>query len=188
VTNFNSVVQRLPSRQGTEESTRKGISGTVRIDDLFVLESVDGKRLDVFKTAGGDGDGRLSTVGEDDNAIAGGVGFWLLGERLRDGGDILGVRKTVRASPSLSFCLVTDNIVDIRQYFLELSAEKLSDEGSREVEDEDLGKSPMSAHIQRTRTNTVLPFPSPKPSYSVPGRNQYRGSRSNPRRKRSWRH
>jgi hypothetical protein len=78
-----------------------------------------------------------------DNAIAGGVGFWLCGESLGDGGEVLGVRKTVRAGPSLGFGLVTDEIVDVGEDFLELGTEKLRDEGSREVKDEDLGKSCM---------------------------------------------
>ena len=73
MTNFNSLVQRLPSRQSTNESTRESISGAVRINDLFVLESVDGIRLDVIRTTGGDGNGRLSTVGEYDYTITGAV-------------------------------------------------------------------------------------------------------------------
>jgi len=51
----------------------------------------------------------LVTVGEYNNANAGGVGFWLLGENLGDSGKILGVRKPVRAGPSLGFGLITDN-------------------------------------------------------------------------------
>jgi len=140
VTNLDSFVQRLSSRQRTEQSTRKGISGTVRIGDLFVLESVDSVRLDVTRTAGADSDCWLSTMGKHDNTIPGGVGFWLFGESLGDGGEILGVGETVRAGPSLCFGLVTDKIVNIGKDFLELGAEELRNEGSREVEDENLGK------------------------------------------------
>ena len=43
-----------------------------------------------------------STVG---NMIAGGVRFWLMGESLGGGGDVLGVRKTVRTNPSPVACL-----------------------------------------------------------------------------------
>ena len=127
-------------------------------------------------------------MGEYDDAIAGGIGFRLLSESLSDGVDITWVRKTVRVRPSLGFCLVTDDIVDIREYFLDLSTERLSDEGGREVKDEDLGKSSTLIHIQRTHAEIVPPSSSPKPSYPVPGQNQFRRARSNPRRKRSWRH
>jgi len=60
-------------------------------------------------------------MGEYDDAIAAGIGFRLLGESLGDSGGITGVKKTIRARPSLGFCLVTDDIVDIREYFLDLS-------------------------------------------------------------------
>jgi len=38
-------------------------------------------------------------MGYNDNTVAGGVRFSLLGESLGDGGEILGVRKTVHVSP-----------------------------------------------------------------------------------------
>ena len=76
-------------------------------------------------------------MGKHDNAIASGVGFWLLGESLGGGGKILGVRKSVRAGPSLSSGFVTDEIINIGEDFLELSAGELSNEGNRGVEDED---------------------------------------------------
>lgn len=78
-------------------------------------------------------------MGEYDNTVAGRIGLGLFSESLGDGGNILGVREPVRASPSLGFCFVTDEIVDVWKNLLELSTEKLSDEGSREVENEDLG-------------------------------------------------
>ena len=57
------------------------------------MEYVDSIRLGVIGTAGGDSDGRLGIVGKHDNTIAGGVGFWLLGENLGDGEKIPGVRR-----------------------------------------------------------------------------------------------
>ena len=77
-------------------------------------------------------------MSEYDNTVPSGVGFWLFREILGNGGKVLGVRKAARASPSLCFRLVTDEIVDIREYFLDLFTEILGDEGSRKVEDEDL--------------------------------------------------
>jgi len=67
----------------------------------------------------------------------------LLGEILGDRGKILGVRKTVCASPGIGFGLISNKIVNVGKDLLELSTEKLSNEGSREVEDEDLGGSSM---------------------------------------------
>lgn len=140
MTNFNSFIQRLSRRQTSQETTRKGIPSTVRIYDLFVLERIDSKFLDAIKAAGGDSDSWLSAVGDYDNAIAGGVGFRFLRESPSDCGEILGIRETVRAGPGLGFGLVTNKIINVGEDFLELIAEKLSDEWSREVEDEDLGK------------------------------------------------
>ena len=80
-------------------------------------------------------------MGEHDNTIAGGVGFWLFGESLGDSGDILRVRMAARAGPSLGFGLVADEVVDVGEDLLELGTEELSDEGGRKVKDEDLGKS-----------------------------------------------
>jgi len=72
--------------------------------------------------------------------IASGVGIWLLGESLDDGGRILWDRKIVRASPSLGFCLITDGYPIKRGG---LGAE------SRGVENEYLEKSTMGGHIRR---------------------------------------
>jgi hypothetical protein len=66
-----------------------------------------------------------------------------LGESLGDGGRITGVSKAVCTSPSLGFGLFTDQVINIGKDFLKLVTEKLNNEGSREVEDEDLEKSPM---------------------------------------------
>ena len=71
--NSDSLTQRLSSRQCTEQSTRKGVSDTVRIDNLFVLESVDSVRLDVIGTVGADNN--VCTVSKHDNTIPGGVGL-----------------------------------------------------------------------------------------------------------------
>jgi len=53
-----------------------------------------------------------------------------LGESLGDGGEALGVGRTVRAGQSFSFGLVTNKMISIR----ELSTEHLSNKGDREVE------------------------------------------------------
>jgi hypothetical protein len=49
-----------------------------------------------------------------------------LDESLGDSGKIFGVRKTVCASPSLGFGLVTDQVINVREGFLELATKKLS--------------------------------------------------------------
>ena len=70
---------------------------------------------------------------EYNNTIAGGVRFWLLGESLGDGRETLGVGKTVRAGRGFGFSLVANGVTDM--------GELRTSEGSREVEDEKLGKS-----------------------------------------------
>ena len=64
-----------------------------------------------------------------------------MGESLGSGGDVPGVRKTVRASPSL----VTNEIIDIGEDILEPS-----DEGNKPIEDGDLGKPPTRGHTRRS--------------------------------------
>ena len=159
MSNFNSFIQRLPSCQSTDEPTRKSISGAVRVDDLFVLESIYGICLEVVRITGGNGDGFFSTMRKYDNTVTTWVGFWVFGKCLGNGGKVLGVRKAVRASPSLGFGLVTDEVVNVWKDYLELSTEKLSDEGSGEVEDEYLGKSSASARIQRNLFSKRHTFP-----------------------------
>ena len=151
-------------RQCTDKPTCKGISGTVCVDNLFVLKCIDGIGLGFIKFTGGDGNSWLSTISEYDNTVASRVRFWFLSESLGDGGKVLRIRNAVRASPSLCFCLVTNEVVDVWEYFLKLSTVKLGNEGSREVEDEDLAKPPISAHTRRNHFQTVIPFHFPKPS------------------------
>lgn len=64
-----------------------------------------------------------------------------MSEILGDGGKILGFRETIRASPGLGFSLISNEIVNVGKDLLELGTEKLSNEGSREIEDENLGGS-----------------------------------------------
>jgi len=73
--NLNGLVQRLSNCQSTEQSTRKGVSSTVRIDNLFILGGVDSVHVDIVRTAGVDSDGWLSTTDKQDNTIAGGLDF-----------------------------------------------------------------------------------------------------------------
>ena len=96
--------------------------------------------LDFIETVGADNNGWLSTTGKHDDTIPDGIGFWLFGKSLGDGGEILGIGETLCARPSLGLGLVTNNIINIGKDLLKLGTEKLRNEGSREVEDENLGK------------------------------------------------
>ena len=166
---------RAPSNPPTKTSP------AVRIDDLLVLENVDGVRLDVIGNAGTDSN--CCTMGKYDNTVPGGVGSWFLGESPGDGEEILRVGKTVRACSSLRFYLVTDRIIDIGKDISKLGTENLDNEGGGEVEDEDLGTSSMGGHIQGISGQFIPPFPSPGPSCLVPGLSRYRGSGGNPQHK-----
>ena len=50
--NLNGLIQQLSNHQSTEQPTRKGVSGAVRIDNLFIIGGVDSVRVDVFRTVG----------------------------------------------------------------------------------------------------------------------------------------
>jgi len=92
-------------------------------------------------------EGRLCVAtrrGTAGNTVTGGVGFWLLGESLGDGGKILEVRKIIHVSPIIAAHMRVN-----------------------------IGEVPLELSI----------------GVFLPGDvGRYRGSRSNPRRKRSWRH
>ena len=104
------------------------------------------------------------------NTIAGGVRFWLLGESLGDGRETLWVGKTVRAGRGFGFSLVANGVTDM--------GELRTSEGSREVEDEKLGKSSTEVTLGIYRQFISL-FSSPEASCWVPGQGRYRGSGSN---------
>jgi len=70
-----------------------------------------------------------------------------LGESLDDDGDILGVRKTVRTSPSL----IANKIINIEEGIFGLS------NGDRRIEDGDLGKPSTRGHIRRS-SGKFFPF------------------------------
>ena len=102
------------------------------------MESVDSLHLDVIRAAVADGNGWLNAVGEHDSAVAGGVALLSLGESPGDGG------RSLESGRPFALAKAPAS-VDVG----EPRAENLSNEGSREVEDEDLGKSSMEVTSRR---------------------------------------
>jgi len=87
---------------------------------------------------------------------------WILvvgGEHWRPREDPRG-RGATRASPNLGFGLVADEIINIGEGLLELNAEKVSNEGSRGAEDEDLENSPCEVTSgSHLGNSSYLPLP-----------------------------
>lgn len=135
---LDRLIDGLAEHKATEETASERVSSPVRVHDLLVLERGDGVDLWVFRVGRGHDRRRLRAVGDDDRARAGGVRFWLGGDRARDGGQVFAVGDAVRAAPRLGLGFVSDDNVDVGEDLLELHGEELRYEGRGEVEDEDL--------------------------------------------------
>lgn len=99
MTRLDSLVNALTERTGTEESTGKGVTGTVGVYDEGALEGLDGEGLGVLgeevgRGRGRDGDDRGGgTLGDDDDAGGGLVVLGEGGELGGDGGNVLGLQR-----------------------------------------------------------------------------------------------
>ena len=120
--------------------TSECIPSTVRVNDLLIPQCIDRIPLAFIGSAGADSDSLLGAVSKYNNAFTSAIVFCGFGKSLCNLRKIRWFRKAVSLCPSLRFRLISDEIVDVRKNLLELLAVELSDEGSREVQDEDLVK------------------------------------------------
>jgi hypothetical protein len=90
VTDVDTLFERLAHGKSTDETTSKHVSGTVGVNDLVVCELGDGEGLGVRVSgldvgdsggwAGRGNEGRVGTLGDDDETGSGRVGFGVVGE------------------------------------------------------------------------------------------------------------
>lgn len=128
----------LAKDERTQESTGKGIPRTVGVNDLVIRKAVDIEGLGLFRLVADNEDGTVGSLCENDNAWSGSIGLGKESDGASDSCEVLDVGVTGRRGPCLSFRLVTDNNVGIRENLLELLGEELGDEGCGDVEDEGL--------------------------------------------------
>jgi hypothetical protein len=89
VTDVDTLFERLAHGKSTDETTSKHVSGTVGVNDLVVCELGDGEGLGVRVSgldvgdsggwAGRGNEGRVGTLGDDDETGSGRVGFGVVG-------------------------------------------------------------------------------------------------------------
>jgi hypothetical protein len=112
VPSVDALGQRLAASDGSEETTGKGVSGSVGIDDVLVLELVDGEGLGVLLSGlkvrdgrgrrGGGDDGRGGSLGDDDESRSRSVLLGRGGDGLGDGGRVVGLLREHEGRSSVS--------------------------------------------------------------------------------------
>lgn len=138
LTHVNGLVQSLALDEASDETTGKGIAGTVGVVDLLLADGVDGEGLDVVGALLGH-DGGLSAVGDDGDTGALGVLLGQVGQVLGDGGNVSrGDLEAVRLGVGGGLGLVADDVVPVLGRLVKGVLEELGDEGGSKVDDEDL--------------------------------------------------
>jgi len=131
---LEGLLNRLAKDKLAEESTDKGVTGTVGVDDQGGVDLLDGV---LSNLALGGHNGGLGAVGDDHNSAP-------LGVDLGKGGDLEGDLAEVLVLPALGLTkggglvLIAEDHVPVRGSGEEGVLEELHDEGGGEVHDKDL--------------------------------------------------
>ena len=164
VSDLDGLVNVLSSGQGAEETSGEHVTGAVGVDNLVAGELGDGVdlgvgvgRLDVGgrgRGGGGGDEGRVGTLGDDDESRSRGV---RLGERGEGRSDALERGVTVSSGRGVrgGLALVSDQNVDVGEERLELHLEELGDEGSRQVQDDSLAMGASTLGDLESRLDAV---------------------------------
>lgn len=155
LTHVNSLIQSLALDETGDETTGKGVTGTVGVVDLLLANGVDRVGLDLVGALLGN-DGRLGAVGDDGDTGALGVLLGQVGQVLGNGGNVSSVNtKVVRLGVGGSLGLVANDVVPVLGRLVERVLEELGNEGSRDVDDKDLvvGGSLLSESLDSGRAD-----------------------------------
>lgn len=85
---INRCLDALALYHTSEEASGKGITSTVCVIDLALVDGVNGECLDLVLTLNSN-DGRVSSLGDDGNTLALLVLLWQVCEVLSDGGNVV---------------------------------------------------------------------------------------------------
>lgn len=131
----DGLLERLALDDTGDETTGKGITGTVGVVDLVFGDCVHGDFLDIDVAAVlcADGNGGVGALGDDDGPWSVGVLLGQAGNLLRNFLDILGL-VTVGFGECGGFGLVANENVDVWQNLVERVLEELRNEGRGKVE------------------------------------------------------
>ena len=130
VTGLDTFFQGFPQDEAAQKTTCKGITRGIRVDDVFVLHRWNRDHPWAIGLVRVHQDRRLSTLRDDDDARARGVGFRESRDRLCDVGRLAVLRQPVGAGPRRGLALVSDEDVTVGEDLLQLHSEELGDEGS----------------------------------------------------------
>jgi len=122
--NLNSLRHALSKNQRSQNTTRKRIARSVRIDNL-VLEGRDG--VTCGGALGGGNDRLACSLGEDHSPFPGRVGFGQVGNTFSDLGKIIGW-ESLGSCLCFRFIFVSDKDISVREDLVQLSLEELRDE------------------------------------------------------------
>lgn len=119
-----------------EETTGKGVTGTVGVGNLGRLNGVDRELLDTLLALDGN-EGGLGALGDDGDTLTLAVLLGEIGEVLND---VLGLLRgePVRLGVSGGLGFVADDVVPVGGAGIDGVFKELGNEGSREGQDEDL--------------------------------------------------
>ncbi len=132
----NRLLERLALDDTSEETTSKGVTGTVGVGDLRSVNGVDRELLDTLLALDGD-EGGLGALGDNGDTLALAVLLGEVGEVLDDVLGLLG-GEVVRLSVGGSLGLVADDVVPVGGAGIDGVLEELGDEGSGEGQNKDL--------------------------------------------------
>lgn len=96
----------------SEEATCKGITSTIGVVDLALVNRVHRESLDVVLALHGD-NGRIGSLGDDCHTLALLVFLWQVGKVLSDCWDIVGV-EVMRVGVRNGLGLVSNNVIPVR--------------------------------------------------------------------------
>lgn len=128
----------LAEDECTQEATGKGVTRAVGVDDLVVRQTVNLEDLGLVRLVAEHEDGVVGTLGKDNNTRSGSISLRQESDGAGDSWQVFGIGVAGGQSPCLSFGLVTDDNIGIREDLLELVGEELGNEGRGKVEDEGL--------------------------------------------------
>lgn len=135
----------LPRTNPPQEATGKRIACAIGVDNLTVLQRVHFIDLRGIRLIRRDCDSGQRTLSDDDSSGTGGVGFGEGGEGFGEGGEGFGDGRDIGliweagcSGPGSRFGFVADDDVTVREDLFELDFEELGDEGSGDVDNEDL--------------------------------------------------
>lgn len=132
----NAGFEGLVLEDTSQETTSKGVTSTVGVVDLLLLDSVNGELLNIVLTLDSN-QGRVGTLSDNGNSLSLGILLGKVGEVLDNIPGLL-AREAVGLGVGGGLGLVADDVVPVRGAGIDNLLEELRDERSRQGENKRL--------------------------------------------------